>query len=160
MVVVASLSLLSGVALHAAVSSRSPSGAAHEQPRARGAGSAVAPAVSSSTAGGGDEPGPMRVEHGIPAGFNRTSDGAVAAAASFVTTGQALLDMDPLAAEDAIRQMATAVTADEQVADMLGKLRIARNELADGTGPIVYRQAAIAWRVDSFTPDRASVAIW
>jgi len=100
------------------------------------------------------------VEHGAPAGFSRTRDGAVAAAASYVTTGQALLDMDPLAAEEAIRQMAATATADEQVADMLAKLRAARDELAEGTGPIVYRQAAIAWRVDSFSPDRASAAIW
>jgi hypothetical protein len=104
--------------------------------------------------------GPSRIEHGAPAGFSRTRDGAVAAAASFVTTGQALLDMDPLAAEEAVRQMAATATAEQQVAELLAKLRAARDELADGTGPILYRQAAIAWRVDSFSPDRASVAIW
>lgn len=156
---VASLSLITGIALHAAVSSGSSSDAGDNRPRAHGTVTAVAGA-SSSTAGSVDGPGPSRVDYGVPAGFRRTADGAVAAAASFVTTGQALLDMDPLAAEDAIRQMASVKTVDAQVADVLGKLRFVRTELADGKGPIVYRQAVIAWRVDSFTSERASVAIW
>lgn len=157
-VVVASLSLLTGIALHAALADR---------PTRRGrldANRAAAPsegsALASSTTDTPAPPGPTRVEHGVPAGFSRTRDGAVAAAASFVTTGQALLDMDPLAAEDAVRQMAATATGDQQVGDLLTKLRAAREELAGGTGPIIYRQAAIAWTVESFTPDRASVAIW
>ena len=85
---------------------------------------------------------------------------AVAAAASFVCTGQVLLDMDPLAAEKAVRQIAAASTADRQVADTLAKLKSARAQLIGGTGETVYRQAAVAWRIGSFTPERASVAVW
>lgn len=97
---------------------------------------------------------------GMPAGFPRTSDGAVSAAAAFVCTGQAILDMDPLSAEDAIRQMAATGTADQQVAETLAKLRTARGALAAGTGATVYRQAAVAWHVESFDSDRARIAIW
>ena len=97
---------------------------------------------------------------GVPAGFPRTSDGAVSAAAAFVCTGQAILDMDPLSAEDAIRQMAATGTADQQVAETLAKLRTARSALAAGTGATVYRQAAVAWHVESFDSDRARIAIW
>lgn len=104
--------------------------------------------------------GPTRIERGVPAGFARTPEGAVAAAASFVCTGQALLDMDPLAAEKAVRQMASATAADRQVAEALATLRSARSTLASGTGPTIYRQAAVAWRVQSFSPARAQVAIW
>jgi hypothetical protein len=96
----------------------------------------------------------------MPAGFARTEAGAVAAAASFVCTGQALLGMDPLAAEEAVRQMASTATAERQVADTLAKLRTARSTLAAGRGPTVYRQAAVAWRLESFSPDRARVAVW
>src|SRR3546814_14564323 len=60
-----------------------------------------------------DGPGPTRIESGVPAGFTRSEAGAVAAATSFLTTGEALIGMDPLAAEEAIRQMASAATADQ-----------------------------------------------
>lgn len=105
-------------------------------------------------------PGPRRRHRGVPAGFARTQEGAVAAAASFVTTGEALLDMDPLAAGQAVRQMTASATADAQVDELLGRLAALRQALAPGNGPIVYRQAALAWRVDGYTGDRARVAIW
>jgi hypothetical protein len=155
--VVASVTLLVGIALHAAIADHGSSDT-HDRPSATGSPVATAPATAAVGVPPG--PGPSRVEHGVPAGFAQTRDGAVVAAASYVTTGQALLDMDPLAAEDAIRQMATTATADQQASDMLAKLRAARDALADGTGRIVYRQAAIAWRVESFNAERASVAIW
>ncbi len=106
------------------------------------------------------EPGPVRIDQGVPAGFARSERGAVAAADAFVRTGQALLDMDPLAAEKAVRQMASAATAEEQVTRVLDQLAEARLALASGSGPITFRQAAITWRLDSYSPDRARVAIW
>ena len=59
---------------------------------------------------------PRRQRAGVPAGFERTEAGAVAAAASFVCTGQALLDMDPLSAEEALRELSAEASADELVA--------------------------------------------
>ena len=107
-----------------------------------------------------DGSGPMRVEAGMPAGFARTPEGAMAAAASFVTTGQALLDMDAFAAEQAVRQMAAAGAADGQVRETIAKLAAVRSALAAGGGPIVFRQASIAARVDVWSPDRTRVAVW
>src|SRR5207244_1298728 len=101
-----------------------------------------------------------RVEHGVPVGFARTAEGAVAAAASFVCTGQSIVDMDPLSAEEAVREMAATATADQQARDAIAKLRAARDALSGGRGATVYRQAAIAWRVESFSPDFARAAIW
>src|SRR5205823_3905684 len=46
-------------------------------------------------------PGPRRFEHGVPVGFARTENGAVAAAAGYVRTGQAFLEMDGPALEEA-----------------------------------------------------------
>jgi hypothetical protein len=96
----------------------------------------------------------------VPTGFANTEDGAVASAAAFVTSGQRLLDMDPLAAEKAVREMSAAASADAQVKEIVGKLASAREVLAPGTGPIVYRQSAIAWKLEGFTPSRTRVAIW
>jgi hypothetical protein len=96
----------------------------------------------------------------VPADFARSKDGAVAAAARYVTTGQLLLDLDPLAAEAAVRHMASIVTADQQVADTLAKLAAARDALSDGTGPIRFSQAVLAQRLDSYTPSRARVSVW
>lgn len=148
----ASLSLLTGIALHATL--LAPRDSQSNQPSAPG----VPPAASSGDAA--TSASRPQLEHGVPAGFARAADGAVAAAAAFVCTGQSILDMDPLSAEEAVRQMAATSAADQQVADTLAKLRAAREALAGGTGAIVYRQAAIAWRVEAFSPDRARVAIW
>lgn len=104
--------------------------------------------------------GPTRTEKGVPAGFAPTKAGAIAAAVSYVCTGQVLLAMDPISAEDAVRTMAAASAADVQVADAQVKLRSTRDSLAQGTGPIVYRQAGVAVRVELFEPERARVAVW
>lgn len=104
--------------------------------------------------------GPSRVEHGVGAGFSHDQNGAIAAAASFVCSGQALLDIDPLSAEDAVRQMATTGSADTQVRDTLAQLAALRDRLSTGNGPVVLRQATLAWRVEAFTVDTARVSIW
>ncbi|MBA3653984.1 MAG: hypothetical protein H0W70_07290 [Actinobacteria bacterium] len=96
----------------------------------------------------------------VPGGFARSRDGAVAAAAAFLTTGQSLLDIDPLSAEAAVRQMASTTTADVQIADTLKKLAAARVALSAGTGTIRFSQAVLASRLDDYTQQRARVAIW
>lgn len=157
------MSLLAGIALDATLLSRpsAEDGESRSRLKARGATAHSAAAPDGEGAPSSPAPaGPARFERGIPVGFARSVDGAVAAAASFVCTGQALLDMDPLAAEEAIRQMSSAATAERQVADTLARLRIARSTLAAGTGPTVYRQAALGWRVESYSPDRTRVAVW
>lgn len=121
----------------------------------------VAPAAGESaptaTTGG---PGPAVLREGVPTGFERSEEGAVAATASFVCTGQALLDMDPLSAEEAVRELSAEASADELVRRHLTQLDGAREVLASGTGPIVFRQAALAWRIEAYHEDRARIAVW
>ena len=100
------------------------------------------------------------VREGVPRGFERSESGAVAAAASFVCTGQALLDMEPFSAEEAVRELSATASADELVRRHLSQLEAAREVLSPGTGPIVFRQSAIAWRVEAYDDDRARIAIW
>lgn len=125
-----------------------------EMVRAAPGASPAAPAPATT------DPGPSGIEHGVPAGFARTKAGAVVAAAAFVCTGQELVDMDLLEVEAAVRQMATTGAADAQVRDTIDRLAAARQVLQGGTGPIIFRQASIAWRVESYTPERARVAVW
>ena len=105
-------------------------------------------------------PGPLTTRDGVPAGFADTPNGAVTAAAVYVCTGQALLDMDPLSAEAAVREMAAAASADSQVQTTLAQLSATRDQLASGTGPITFDQAAISWRLTAWQADRAQVAVW
>jgi hypothetical protein len=68
--------------------------------------------------------------------------------------------MAPLSAESALRQMAARASADGQVAHLTDRLTAARRNLAGGTGPITYRQAAVAVRVGGVSAERATVAVW
>jgi hypothetical protein len=105
-------------------------------------------------------PGPSTVVAGAPAGFAHNQDGAVAAAAAFVTTGQALLDIDPLSAEAAVRQMASTGGADRQVRQALDDLSGLRDALRSGSGPIVFRQGILATRLVASTDAGATVEVW
>jgi len=104
--------------------------------------------------------GPTRLVEGVPAGFAHTAEGATTTAAAFVATGQTLIDMDPLAVEEAVRQMAAEATADRQVAQVLDDLGRLRDVLRSGTGPITVHQAAVASRLEKFGEGRARVAVW
>ena len=153
---IAVASFLTGRAAAGQLSARSQTAAGDRAvPRQEGPSRAGAATASDRTT-----PGPTTEVDGVPAGFARTRQGALAAATAFVATGQALLDMDPLAAEQAVRRMAASSTADAQVADVLARLVAVREALAPGTGPTVFRQSPVSWRVDRFSPGRATVAVW
>lgn len=106
------------------------------------------------------EPGPREIRVGVPVGFAHSADGARSAAATYVTTGQLMLDLAPTEAADAVREMAARASADEQVRDLLGQLSDLRDRLANGTGPARYLQSVLATRVVAFGPSRARVAVW
>jgi len=96
---------------------------------------ATSDAVAAPPIGHAD-PGPSRFEHGVPVGFSRTEDGAVAAAAGYVRTGQAFLDMDGTTLEAAVRTMAATSSAEALLAETLGRLEAARAALAGSDAPI------------------------
>lgn len=106
------------------------------------------------------EAGPVGVESGIPVGYARTREGAVAAAVSYVSTGQAILGMAPAEVEAAVRTMATGDASEAILADTRARLAAARAALAGSDTSIEYRQAALAVRVDAFSQERARVAVW
>jgi len=148
-VTVAGVAFLAGIGFHVVVGADGP-----QTPKSTDRSAVV------NEAPGVPAPGPARLVEGAPAGFANTADGATSAAAAYVATGQALIEMDPLNAEKAVRHMATEATADRQVAQVLADLGHLRQVLRSGTGPVTLRQAAVASRLDRFEQGRARVAVW
>ena len=105
-------------------------------------------------------PGPRQFIDGIPSGFARSDEGARAAAVMYVLSGQRLLELAPTQLGPAVRSMAATGSADAQIKDAEQQLRAVREVLAAGTGATRYLQAALASRVDAFTPERARVSVW
>ena len=105
-------------------------------------------------------PGPRRLQSGIPVGYAPTREGAIAAAVSFMATGEALLGMNPAEVAAAIHTMATAEAEGRILAETTTRLAAARGALAGSDALVEYRQAAVAVRVDDFDAVRARVAVW
>jgi hypothetical protein len=77
-----------------------------------------------------------------------------------VTTGQALVDVDPLAAEAAVRQMASTAGGDRQARQTLDDLAGLRDALRAGSGPILFRQGVLATRLIGYKDTAATVEVW
>jgi hypothetical protein len=95
-----------------------------------------------------------------PGGFAHTRNGAVAAAIAYVRTGQAMLDASDDEAAAEVRAMSADASADAQADELVARLHVLRRTLADATGPVTYRQAALATSVDVYTAERATVSVW
>lgn len=105
-------------------------------------------------------PGPWRFSGGIPSGFSHDEAGAIAAAASYTTTGQILIDLAPTQLPDAIRRYASTATAPEQITQLTIDLAALRQRLAGGHGRTRYLKSVLATRLDSYSADRVSVRVW
>lgn len=90
----------------------------------------------------------------------RTEDGAVAAAAAFVCTGQQLIEMSDDEIDTFLRERVTRSAADRVIEEHQRDVAALREALARGSGPTVYREAVVAYRVDAFNEDEARIAIW
>lgn len=119
---------------------------------------ARSPAEPAPVPGGRAVPTPISVS--VPAGFERDEAGAVEAAVAYVTCGQALLAMGPTEIDHWVRAMAASSTAQAQVDEVQARVAAVHRALAAGTGPLSYRQAALATRIDEVTAERARVSVW
>lgn len=90
----------------------------------------------------------------------RTEEGAVAAAAAFVCTGQQLIDMTDDEVDAFLRDLVSGSVADRVVAEHLHDLAALRDALGSGDGPIVYREGVVSYRVEAFDSDDARISIW
>lgn len=99
-------------------------------------------------------------QSGVPVGFARTKSGARDAAIAYVQLGDLLLSLDPSAAADVLRRVASRDSSDQFVQSERAGFTQLRNALGRGSGPIRLRVGVVATRVDAFSVDRARVRLW
>jgi hypothetical protein len=135
--------------------------------RAPGTTAPDAAAAPQAPAGGAtaEGVGPRRVEHGVPVGYQRSEQGAVAAAANYakVLSSTLILDradrrkaIDTLAAPDARGRLQRVF--DQAVASLAKGLGVTAGNADAGT--VLLRAVPVGWRVEKYNRDRATVAIW
>ena len=109
--------------------------------------------------------GPRKVVAGVPVGYQHSQQGAVAAAANYATVLSSELILDRSKRRAAIEALAAPDTlarqqrAWDQAAALLTKgLGIGEGGPQDGT--VLLRAVPVGWRLEEYSGDRATVAIW
>lgn len=124
-------------------------------------GRASAPAPSGGTATEMAGTGPTDVVHGVPVGYARTPEGAVAAAANYTAVLGAKHNIDPAYGRDAYPVFALP----DVVADLLRRSEdfgdTVRDAAALAADPaLVLRAAPLGYRLDHYSHDQATVTVW
>jgi hypothetical protein len=119
----------------------------------------TATAVPSPTVTDGPTgPGAERAE--TAAGFAPGRDGAMAAAIAYATAPQRWLYLTDEQIADAVRAIA-APTAGQRLADqVVAEVRAARDRLRVSPGRVWWLVRPLAWHVESFRADEATVSVW
>ena len=105
---------------------------------------------------------PSRTTH-KPAGFARTRDGAVLAAATYVDSLDGRILLDPTALSLRIAEIASSEAREDLVRAYVAAAEQTRKQLGVGTVPepvVILRTSPLGYRVDRFTTAGATVAIW
>jgi hypothetical protein len=109
--------------------------------------------------------GPRQVRSGVPVGYQHSQQGAVAAAANYARVLSSALILDRSKRRSAIEALAAPETlqrqqrAWDQAAALLAKgLGVGDGGAQDGT--VLLRAVPVGWRLEKYTGDRATVAIW
>lgn len=112
--------------------------------------------------------GALNTKDGVPVGYERTKEGAKAAAANF----QAAQSTAAFLADRDVRHKITGVvmapesveqrlrTLDEQSETAMTKLGVLKNGLTATGAPLINRQATLAAQVTSFSADLVTVELW
>lgn len=87
-------------------------------------------------------------------------EGAVRAALEFAVAPQLWLYLPDDELEAEIRRVAAPGSVDELVDEVVAEVGLARDALAKSPGRIWWVVRPLAWRVDSFTPERAQISVW
>ena len=105
---------------------------------------------------------PSRTTH-KPAGFARTRDGAVSAAATYVDSLDGRVLLDPTALSRRIAEIASSEAREDLVRAYVAAAEQTRKQLGVGTVPepvVILRTSPVGYRIDRFTTAGATVAIW
>ena len=124
--------------------------------------SAPPPSPNHSVTAGVPGAGPVGVAAGVPVGYERSAVGAAQAAGNYLA---ALGQLDPARANQALDQIAEpsarARLEDGQRASLQVEEALWGIETADRQGKrVLLTQTPIAYRLDNYTPDEATVRVW
>lgn len=89
-----------------------------------------------------------------------TEDSAVDAALQLAAAPQRWLYLTDTELSAAVREVALPRAADRLVADVTGEVGLVRDALRQSTGRVWWVVRPLAWRVEEFAADRASVSVW
>ena len=98
-----------------------------------------------------------------PSPFRRTSEGAAAAAAAYLSTLSGPTILDPAAVRRALPAIVSADSRDQLVSAYETAAIRARGQLGveSATDPsVVLRAASVGYRIDGFQRDAATVSVW
>ena len=111
---------------------------------------------------GSDEatPGVTEEDPGAEATFSRDEQGAAAAAVSYTATAQRWLYWTDEQITEVWLEMATDEVAERLAAQVVANIRLARDELAKSSGPVWWLVHPLAWEVQRFSPQQATVEVW
>jgi hypothetical protein len=109
--------------------------------------------------------GPRRVVDGVPVGYQHSEQGAVAAAANYAKALSSELILDRRSRRVALAALAAPQTLarqqralDQAVSSLAKGLGVSGASPADGT--VLLRAVPVGWRLEEYTRDRATVALW
>jgi len=97
---------------------------------------------------------------GLSAALTPDRDGAATAAIAYATATQRWLYLSDDEIKSAVAEIATPVASPRLSEEVVADVRAARARLADSPGRIWWLVRPMAWRVESFTSDEATVAVW
>ena len=105
-------------------------------------------------------PGPSTERGGMPAGFSDDEAGARAAAMTYASASQRWLYLDDAGVEAAVSAISTPVAGPRLTREVLEEVRVARESLWRTPGRVWWIVRPLAVEVETFTPERARVAVW
>jgi hypothetical protein len=93
-------------------------------------------------------------------GFGRDEEGAAAAALAYSAASQRWLYLGEREVAEAVAQIAAPRSVDDLVAEVVEATRTAQDGLAKSEGPVWWWVDPLAWRMETYSNARASVAVW
>lgn len=105
-------------------------------------------------------PGPAAEQAGMPVGFTRRREGAVAAAVAYATASQRWLYFTDDEIKSAIAEIATPAAESRLTGDVVADVSRAREGLGASSGPVWWLVRPLATEVVHHDRDEARVSVW
>lgn len=104
--------------------------------------------------------GPQQEADGVLVGFSHRRAGAIAAAVTFVRSGQRILDQSPDGRTRALRRLAAPDAVAGYIAQQRRQLEQLDGIAQRGRGQVTWAVGVLATRLDAYSRARARVSLW